>query len=141
MVDVGDKASTKRVARAQAVVRFPASVAAQLRERQFASAKGPVFHTAIIAGVMAAKRTSELIPFCHPLSIERCDIEIEMQGDDAVVSCTAALTGRTGVEMEALTGATVAALTIYDMCKALSREISIVHVGLIEKRGGKSDLP
>ena len=141
MVDVGDKAATKRVARAQAVVRFPASVAAQLRERQFASAKGPVFHTAIIAGVMAAKRTSELIPFCHPLSIERCDIEIEMQGDDAVVSCTAALTGRTGVEMEALTGATVAALTIYDMCKALSREISIVHVGLIEKRGGKSDLP
>ena len=89
---------------------------------------------------MAAKRTHELIPFCHPLAIENCKVLIDMDGDDAVVRCTVSLHHKTGVEMEALTGASVAALTIYDMCKALSHEISIVNTRLVEKLGGKSDL-
>ncbi|MGI9246629.1 MAG: cyclic pyranopterin monophosphate synthase MoaC, partial [Steroidobacteraceae bacterium] len=120
MVDVGAKAVTQRVAVAESRVRFPADVARQLAAAGFATAKGPVFHTAIVAGVMAAKRTHELIPFCHPLGLERCDVSIEMSGDEAVVRCTAAVHHRTGVEMEALTGASIAALTVYDMCKALS---------------------
>jgi cyclic pyranopterin phosphate synthase len=140
MVDVGDKAVTKRTATAQARVRFPAEVAAALRERDFTTAKGPVFQTAIIAGVMAAKRTHELIPFCHPLGIENCKIAIEMDGDAAVVECTVSVHHKTGVEMEALTGASIAALTIYDMCKALSHDIVIAETRLVEKRGGKSDL-
>jgi cyclic pyranopterin phosphate synthase len=140
MVDVGDKTVTKRTATAQARVRFPAEVAAALRERDFTTAKGPVFQTAIIAGVMAAKRTHELIPFCHPLGIENCKIAIEMDGDTAVVECTASVHHKTGVEMEALTGASIAALTIYDMCKALSHDIVIAETRLVEKRGGKSDL-
>jgi len=140
MVDVGDKAVTKRTATAQARVRFPAEVAAALRERDFTTAKGPVFQTAIIAGVMAAKRTHELIPFCHPLGIENCKIAIEMEGDAAVVECTVSVHHKTGVEMEALTGASIAALTIYDMCKALSHDIVIAETRLVEKRGGKSDL-
>jgi cyclic pyranopterin phosphate synthase len=99
-----------------------------------------VFHTAIVAGVMAAKRTHELIPFCHPLGLERCDVVIDMRDDEAVVRCTVALHHKTGVEMEALTGASIAALTIYDMCKALSHEIVIVETRLIEKQGGKRDV-
>jgi cyclic pyranopterin phosphate synthase len=86
---------------------------------------------------MAAKRTHELIPFCHPLGLERCDVVIDMRDDDAVVRCTVSLHHRTGVEMEALTGASIAALTIYDMCKALSHEIVIAETRLIEKQGGK----
>jgi cyclic pyranopterin monophosphate synthase len=140
MVDVGNKAVTHRTATAETRVRFPADVACALRERQFTTAKGPVFQTAIIAGVMAAKRTHELIPFCHPLGLERCDVGIEMDGDDAVVRCTVGVHHKTGVEMEALTGASVAALTIYDMCKALSHEIVIAETRLIEKHGGKRDL-
>jgi cyclic pyranopterin phosphate synthase len=100
--------------------------------------KGPVFDTAIIAGVMAAKRTHELIPFCHPLAIERCAFEIDFDGArELLIRCTVAVTHRTGVEMEALTGASVAALTVYDMCKALSHEIVIGEVRLVEKSGGK----
>jgi cyclic pyranopterin phosphate synthase len=139
MVDVGDKAVTQRIATAEARVRFPAAVAAQLRDSGYATAKGPVFATAIVAGVMAAKRTHELIPFCHPLGLERCDVSIDMQGDEAVVRCTAGVHHRTGVEMEALTGASVAALTIYDMCKALSHDIVIAETRLIAKRGGRHD--
>jgi cyclic pyranopterin monophosphate synthase len=140
MVDVGDKAVTQRSAVAETRVRFPAGVAAALRAQGFNTAKGPVFHTAIIAGVMAAKRTHELIPFCHPLGIENCKIVIDMDGDDALIHCTVSVQHKTGVEMEALTGASVAALTVYDMCKALSHEITIVQTKLIEKRGGKSDI-
>lgn len=140
MVDVGGKAVTRRTATAEARVQFPAGVAAALRAQAFNTAKGPVFQTAIIAGVMAAKRTHELIPFCHPLGIENCKIEIDMQGDDALVHCTVSVHHKTGVEMEALTGASVAALTIYDMCKALSHDIVIAATRLIEKRGGKSDV-
>jgi cyclic pyranopterin phosphate synthase len=138
MVDVGDKAVTKRTATAQSRVRFPAQVAEALRTQGFNTAKGPVFQTAIIAGVMAAKRTHDLIPFCHPLGIENCKIAIEMENDDAVIECTVSVHHKTGVEMEALTGASIAALTIYDMCKALSHDIVIAETRLVEKRGGKS---
>jgi cyclic pyranopterin phosphate synthase len=139
MVDVGGKAVSRRMALAESRVQFPPAVAAQLRDRNFATGKGPVFHTAIIAGVMGAKRTHELIPFCHPLGLERCDVAIEMEGDDAVVRCSVAVEHKTGVEMEALMGASIAALAVYDMCKALSHDIVIGPTRLIEKRGGKSD--
>jgi len=138
MVDVGDKPPTKRSATAEARVRFPAAVAAALRDSGLRSAKGPVFDTAIVAGVMGAKRTHELIPFCHPLSLENCRITIELEGDTAVIRCTVSVHHKTGVEMEALTGASVAALTIYDMCKALSHDIVIAEVRLLAKDGGRS---
>lgn len=140
MVDVGAKAVTKRTATAQTRVRFPSDVADALRSRSFNTAKGPVFQTAIIAGVMAAKRTHELIPFCHPLGIENCKVTIDMERDDAVIHCAVSVHHKTGVEMEALTGASVAALTVYDMCKALSHDIVIAETRLVEKRGGKSDI-
>ena len=138
MVDVSDKSITKRSATAETRVSFPASVADALRAQDFSTSKGPVFHTAIIAGTLAAKRTHELIPFCHPLGIENCKLHIEMQGNDAVIRCTVTVTHKTGVEMEALTGASVAALTIYDMCKALSHDMIITGTHLVEKHGGKS---
>ena len=138
MVDIGEKTATKRTASAQAQVRFPAAVAAALRESGMRSPKGPIFDTAIVAGVMAAKRTHELIPFCHPLGIENCRIAIELEGDSAVIRCTVSVHHKTGVEMEALTGASVAALTVYDMCKALSHDIVIADLRLIAKHGGKS---
>jgi cyclic pyranopterin phosphate synthase len=138
MVDVGDKATTKRSATAEARVRFPAAAAAALRDSGLRSPKGPVFDTAIVAGVMGAKRTHELIPFCHALALENCRITIELEGDTAVIRCTVSVHNKTGVEMEALTGASVAALTIYDMCKALSHEIVIGDVRLLAKDGGRS---
>lgn len=138
MVDVGDKSITKRTATAETRVRFPAAVAQALREQNFSTSKGPVFHTAIIAGTLAAKRTHELIPFCHPLGIENCKLHIDMQHDEAIIHCTVSVHHKTGVEMEALTGASIAALTIYDMCKALSHDIVIADTRLIEKQGGKS---
>ena len=137
MVDVSDKAATKRTATAEARVHFPSEVAAALRANGLRSAKGPVFDTAIVAGVMGAKRTHELIPFCHPLGIENCKIAIDMQGDSAVIHCTVTVHHKTGVEMEALTGASIAALTVYDMCKALSHGIVIGDVRLLSKDGGK----
>lgn len=140
MVDVADKAVTKRTATAVTLVRFPQAVAQALRDQQFSTSKGPVFHTAIIAGTLAAKRTHELIPFCHPLGIESCKIAIDMVGDEALVRCTVSVHHKTGVEMEALTGSSVAALTIYDMCKALSHDIVIAETRLVEKHGGKSDV-
>ena len=140
MVDVTGKPVTRRTAVAESRVRFPRETATSLRAGGFTTAKGPVFHTAIIAGVMAAKRTHELIPFCHPLGIEDCRIEIDMDGDEAVIRCTVAVNHRTGVEMEALTGASVAALTVYDMCKALSQRIVIAETRLVEKHGGKRNV-
>jgi cyclic pyranopterin phosphate synthase len=137
MVDVGDKTASKRTATAETWVRFPAPVADALRAQDLRSAKGPVFDTAIIAGVMGAKRTHDLIPFCHPLAIESCKIVIDLVGDAAVVRCTVSVHHKTGVEMEALTGASIAALTIYDMCKALSHEIVIGDTRLLAKDGGK----
>jgi cyclic pyranopterin phosphate synthase len=141
MVDASDKLVTLREAIAESRVRLPAPVAAALREAGFATAKGPVFQTAIIAGVMGAKRTHELIPFCHPLGLERCKVEIDLDGEtEVLIRCTVAVHHRTGVEMEALTGASVAALTVYDMCKALSHEIEIVATRLVHKRGGRRDV-
>lgn len=138
MVDVSDKVPTKRTATAQAHVRFPPAVAAALRASGLRSPKGPIFDTAIVAGVMGAKRTHELIPFCHPLGLENCRITIELEADTAVIHCTVSVHHKTGVEMEALTGASIAALTIYDMCKALSHAIVIDDVRLLAKDGGRS---
>ena len=138
MVDVSAKAPTLRTAVAEARVRFPAAVASALRENGLRSPKGPVFDTAIVAGVMGAKRTHELIPFCHPLGLESCRIVIEMEHDTAVIRCTVSVHHKTGVEMEALTAASVAALTIYDMTKALDKRIEIQDIWLLEKTGGKS---
>jgi cyclic pyranopterin monophosphate synthase len=138
MVDVGDKRPTKRTATAEARVRFPSAVAAVLRDSGLRSAKGPIFDTAIVAGIMGAKRTHELIPFCHPLGIENCRITIDLDGDAAVIRCTVSVHHKTGVEMEALTGAGIAALTIYDMCKALSHDIVIGDLRLLAKEGGRS---
>jgi cyclic pyranopterin phosphate synthase len=141
MVDVGAKEVTQRIATAEARVRLPREVAVALRKSGHRTRKGPVFDTAIVAGVMAAKRTHELIPFCHPLGLENCKVEIEedKRGGDIVIRCQVSIHHRTGVEMEALTGASVAALTIYDMCKALSHDIEITSVRLLEKSGGKRD--
>lgn len=140
MVDVGAKEATHRIAVAEARVRLPREVAAALRKSGHRTKKGPVFDTAIIAGVMAAKRTHELIPFCHPLGLDNCKVEIEdKRGGEIVIRCQVSIHHRTGVEMEALTGASVAALTIYDMCKALSHDIEITGVRLLEKSGGKRD--
>ena len=138
MVDVGTKKITARSAEARALIRFPIAVADALRAGGMRAKKGPVIDTAIIAGTLAAKRTHELIPFCHPLAIERCEIRAAfVNARELEVECETACTGRTGVEMEAIVGATVAALTIYDMCKALSHEIVIADLRLVEKSGGK----
>jgi cyclic pyranopterin phosphate synthase len=138
MVDVGAKDVTHRVAVAEARIRLPLQVARALRASGHRTKKGPVFDTAIIAGVQAAKRTHELIPFCHPLGMENCQLQIEHgRAAEIVVRCEVSVHHRTGVEMEALTGATVAALTIYDMCKALSHDIEIASVRLLEKSGGR----
>ncbi|OHE83297.1 MAG: molybdenum cofactor biosynthesis protein C [Lysobacterales bacterium RIFOXYD1_FULL_69_11] len=141
MVDVTGKAVTAREARAECRVSFPADVAAQLRESGLRSAKGGIVDTAVIAGTMAVKRTHELIPFCHPLPIDGCRLAIGWDGADALrIECSVRTTHRTGVEMEALTGATVAALTVYDMCKALSHDIVLGPARLLAKRGGRHDV-
>jgi cyclic pyranopterin phosphate synthase len=139
MVDVSGKAVTAREAHARAVVVLPKEVLAALDGDEIQSKKGPVFATAIIAGVMAAKKTHELIPFCHPLGLDNCDVAIAIDGDRAVIDCRCKVTHKTGVEMEALTGASVAALTVYDMCKALSHDIVIAETRLMMKTGGKQD--
>jgi cyclic pyranopterin phosphate synthase len=140
MVDVGDKQVTKRIAKAQSIVVLGEEIMQHFMGHDIQTKKGPVFQTAIIAGTMAAKKTSDLIPLCHPLSIDNCKVEININNlNEVVVICTASITSKTGVEMEALTGASVAALTIYDMCKAFSHDIVIKETRLIEKTGGKSD--
>ncbi len=141
MVDVSAKPVTARQAVATCKVAFPKAVAAQLRASGLRSAKGGIVDTAIIAGTLAVKRTYELIPFCHPLPIDGCRIAIDWQGETALrIECSVRTTHRTGVEMEAMTGATVAALTVYDMCKALSHAIVIGPARLLGKRGGKRDI-
>ena len=140
MVDVSAKPATARDATAECRVRFPADVARQLRASGLKSAKGGVVDTAIIAGTMAVKRTHELIPFCHPLPIDGCRIGIDWLDEQSLrIECVVRTTHRTGVEMEALTGATVAALTVYDMCKALSHAIVVGPAKLLGKRGGRRD--
>ena len=137
MVDVGDKEITRRVASAEARIRLPRAVLLALRRTGHRTKKGPIFDTAIIAGVMAAKRTWELIPFCHPLAMDSCKLDVGPAPGGIRIVCTVAVQGRTGVEMEAMTGATVAALTVYDMCKALSHDIEITAIRLLAKTGGK----
>ncbi|MFA6288551.1 MAG: cyclic pyranopterin monophosphate synthase MoaC [Opitutaceae bacterium] len=145
MVNVGPKAATRRTAHAVAVVVLPRALAALISNHEIAGKKGPVFQTASLAGVMGAKRTSDLIPLCHPLSLEDCQIEIRPSQPDAAgsvevaIHCRVSIEGKTGVEMEALTGATVAALTLYDMGKAVSHDIAIKDIRLLEKTGGKKD--
>ena len=139
MVDVGDKTATDRTAHARTIIELPAEVVAELEGDEINTKKGPVFATAVIAGVMAAKKTHELIPFCHPLGLENCKITIEVDGSNAIVNCRCRVHHKTGVEMEALTGACVAALTVYDMCKALSHDIVIGETRLMSKTGGKKD--
>ena len=138
MVDVGDKQATERQAHARSVVNLPPEVLAELEGDEISTRKGPVFATAIIAGVMAAKKTHELIPFCHPLGLESCKISVEVESGRAIVDCRCRVHHKTGVEMEALTAATVAALTVYDMVKAVDRGTTITDVRLVHKDGGKS---
>lgn len=140
MVDVSDKAITLRTAEAEAVLRLPQEVLDAVKGDDINSPKGPVFHTAIIAGTQAVKRTHELIPFCHPLPVEGITITIKPKDDDLVIRCRVTCTNKTGVEMEALTGVSVAALTIYDMCKSMSHAMVIERIRLLEKTGGKSDI-
>jgi len=139
MVDVSEKIASNRAAHARTIVELPVEVVAALEGDEIATKKGPVFATAIIAGVMAAKKTHELIPFCHPLGLENCRISIEVEGQHAVIDCHCKVHHKTGVEMEALTGASVAALTVYDMCKAISHDIVISETRLMSKTGGKQD--
>ena len=141
MVDVSGKQAGAREAVAECRVRFPAAVAKALRVQRMATAKGAVVDTAIIAGTMAVKRTHELIPFCHPLPIDGCRFDVAWVGESVLrIECGVKTTHRTGVEMEALTGATVAALTVYDMCKALSHAIVLGPAKLLAKRGGRRDI-
>jgi len=141
IVDVSDKAATLRTAAAQSIITVPEAVMAALDGGEIHTKKGPVFQTAIIAGTMAAKQTSNLIPLCHPLPLEGCAIHIEPRGDrEIVIECRVKVHHKTGVEMEALVGASVAALTIYDMCKALSHDMVIRETRLLEKHGGKRDV-
>ncbi|MDP2438197.1 MAG: cyclic pyranopterin monophosphate synthase MoaC [archaeon] len=149
MVDVADKAASRRSATARSSVKLPTFIMDELlRVQQDAQAseirskKGPVVTTAIVAGVMAAKKTSELIPFCHPIAIENCAIDITPVPEESrlLIECTVVTSGKTGVEMEALVGCSLASLTIYDMLKAMSHDIVIEETRLVKKTGGKSDL-
>jgi cyclic pyranopterin phosphate synthase len=140
MVDVSAKAVTHRLATARTILYLPEEVLSQLINGDLQTKKGSVFQTAIIAGIMAAKKTGDLIPLCHPLGLDNCKIDIEFNNQqEVVINCTAIITAKTGIEMEAVVGASIAALTIYDMCKALSHDIVIKETRLIEKTGGKHD--
>jgi len=139
MVDVSSKKVTLRTAQAQAIVHVGKEILDQIQNNELITKKGPVFQTAIIAGVMGAKKTAELIPFCHPIGLEDCQVKISVQRGKIIIDTTTKLTAKTGVEMEALTAASVAALTVYDMCKALSHNIIIEEVKLMKKTGGKKD--
>ncbi|MBY0433193.1 MAG: cyclic pyranopterin monophosphate synthase MoaC [Cyclobacteriaceae bacterium] len=139
MVDVSEKKITKRVAVAQATVRLGKKILKEIKDNELNTRKGPVFQTALLAGVMGAKKTSELIPLCHPLGLEDCQLKFDIKKDCVVIEASATLMGKTGVEMEALTAVSIAALTVYDMCKALSHDIVIDNIRLLKKTGGKKD--
>jgi cyclic pyranopterin monophosphate synthase len=139
MVDVSKKKATERMAKAQAIVFLGKEIISRMKGDELITKKGPVFQTAIIAGVMGAKKTSELIPFCHPLGLEDVQIKITIKKTKAIIESMAKVTGKTGVEMEALTAASIAALTVYDMCKVLSHNIIIEEIKLMQKTGGKRD--
>ena len=138
MVDVSAKEATFRVARAAATVRMAAATAEKIRAGQIG--KGDVLAVARIAGIMGAKNNSMLIPLCHAIAMTKCDVEFELDEKNSSIKaiCTTACVGKTGVEMEAMTGVSVALLTIYDMCKALDRGMEIGQIHLLEKSGGKS---
>jgi cyclic pyranopterin phosphate synthase len=141
MVDVSAKKITQRTAKAKAVVSHDPEIIALLDGDELHTKKGPVFQTAILAGIMAVKKTSELIPLCHPLPMEKCSVDIQINEQQEVeIICTTKVTSKTGGEMEALTGALGSALTIYDMCKGISHNMVIREVKLLEKTGGKSDI-
>ncbi len=136
MVDVGAKAVTTRVAEASGFVKMAAATLAAIRERR--TPKGDPLETARLAGIMAAKRTAELIPLCHSLALSHADVQITLNDEGAQITATATTSAQTGVEMEALTAVTVAALTLYDMCKALDKRMEITDVRLERKSGGRS---
>jgi cyclic pyranopterin monophosphate synthase len=138
MVDVSAKPSNKRIAVAAVRVELGTEIIARFENKDLHGPKGPVLQTAIIAGTMAVKKTSELIPFCHPLPVEHCGFEITPDESGVVIHCEVITSGKTGVEMEAMTGASVAALTVYDMCKAMNKGIRIEGLHLVSKTGGKS---
>lgn len=140
MVDVTEKSVSYRTATARSVVFLPAEVLEHLVSGDIQTKKGSVFQIAIIAGIMAAKKTGDLIPLCHPLGLDNCNVQISInENNEVVIDCTASVTAKTGVEMEALVGASIAALTVYDMCKAMSHDIIIKETMLISKTGGKRD--
>ena len=140
MVDVGGKKVTTRKAIAEGIVFLGSEIIETLRDNSFDVPKGPVAGTAILAGVMGAKKTSELIPLCHPLGLDNCQVSVDIYNDEELrIVCETSVTGKTGVEMEALTGVSIAALTVYDMCKAMSHEIEIRQIRLLKKEGGKND--
>ena len=140
MVDVTGKQVSHRTATARSIVFLPDEIFAYLTNGELQTKKGPVFQTAIIAGIMAAKKTGELIPLCHPLGLDNCNITVIInEKQEVVIDCTASITAKTGVEMEALIGASIAALTVYDMCKAMSHDIIIKETKLLSKTGGKRD--
>ena len=140
MVNVSDKGVSHRIAIARSRVILAPEILEQFQKDEIHTKKGPVFQTAILAGIMASKKTSELIPLCHPLGLDSCTVSIKLNDSQEVeIICTVKTSGKTGVEMEALTGASVAALTIYDMCKGFSHHILIKETRLLEKTGGKND--
>jgi cyclic pyranopterin monophosphate synthase len=139
MVNVSGKKITARVAKAQAIVDVGDEILKRIEDNELITKKGPVFQTAIIAGVMGAKKTADFIPFCHPLGLEDCQVRISVKNRKIMIDSEAVVTAKTGVEMEALAAVTIAALTVYDMCKALSHNISIQEIKLMEKSGGKKD--
>ena len=136
MVDVGDKAVTTRTAVSSGFVRMAATTIEAIREHR--TPKGDPLEVARLAGIMAAKRTSELIPLCHNLPLNHADVQLELRADGVAIVATATTEGKTGVEMEALTAASVAALTIYDMCKAIDKAMVITDIRLESKTGGRS---
>lgn len=141
MVNVSDKKITKRKAIAKATMFLGSEIISYFENDELSTKKGPVFQTAIIAGIQAVKKTSELIPMCHPLLINGVDIEIEVIDNENIeIICQVEIEGKTGVEMEALIGANIAALTVYDMCKSISQKMIIKEVKLLQKTGGKSDV-
>lgn len=140
MVDVSNKEASLREARACSKVKLTKEIMCELNDGEIRNKKGPVFATAIIAGTMAAKKTSDLIPFCHPVALESCKIKIEVINEtDIAIESYVKTSHKTGVEMEALVAVNVAALTVYDMCKAMSQKIEILDSYLLEKTGGKTD--
>jgi len=140
MVDVSGKTVSHRTATARSIVSLPNEVLQHLTGGDLQTKKGSVFQTAIIAGIMAAKKTGDLIPLCHPLGLDNCNITISLnEQKEVIIDCTASITAKTGVEMEALVGASIAALTVYDMCKAMSHDIVIRETKLLSKTGGKRD--